>query len=461
MRLWLPLRPFALLLLLCLPFRAAEPAWRYAVALRPGGLELQIEATFAPGLTDEFSVDTGTEPYVRDVEVLRDGSWRPLPLTRDAWYLEEAPRREVHLRYRFLLDAAARGLRNRELVAERGGLVLAAPSAFLLRPWNSGRGPTASIRFATPPGSSVLCGIFRAPDGAHIIDTEDLENAPAAAFGTFRTLRLDTGDAVVEAAVPPAFGTALDEPLRAWIRGAMASIRGVAGRFPVPRATLFLVPSTRGRGVVFGSTGGRGGAAVTILAAEDLTAAHLRDDWVLTHEFIHLCVPTLDRRHAWFTEGLATYLEPLARAKQGLVTPEELWAGFLKNMPEGLPKPGDRGLDRTPTWGRTYWGGALFCLVADLEIRKATGNRQGLEDAVKALVAAGATKTVGMELKEALRIADRSLERPILMKLYLQWAEAPVAVDLEALWTELGVQREGDSVRLDASAPGAIYRRGR
>lgn len=449
------------LLLFCLPFHAGEPAWRYAVALQSGGLELKIEATFAPAHTDEFSVDTGAEPYVRDLEVLRGGSWQPLPLTRDAWYLAEAPRREVRLRYRFLLDAAARGLRNRELVADRGGLVLAAPSAFLLRPWNSGRGPTASIRFATPLGSSVLCGIFQAPDGAHVIDAEDLENAPAAAFGTFRTLRLDSGGGVVEAAVPPAFPTALDGPLRAWILGAMTSIQGVAGRFPVPRAALFLLPSTRGRGVVFGSTGGRGGAAVTILAAGDLQPADLRDDWVLTHEFIHLCVPTLDRRHAWFTEGLATYLEPLARAKQGLVTPEELWAGFLKNMPEGLPKPGDQGLDRTPTWGRTYWGGALFCLVADLEIRKATGNRQGLEDAVKALVAAGATKARAMELSETLRIADRSLERPVLMPLYLQWADSPVPVDLEALWAELGVRQEGGAVRLDASAPGAVLWRRR
>ena len=58
-------------------------------------------------------------------------------------------------------------------------------------------------------------------------------------------------------------------------------------------------------------------------------------------------------------------------------------------MPKGLPAAGDRGLDYTPTWGRTYWGGALFCLLADIDIRKRTSNRFGLQDALRAIVAAG------------------------------------------------------------------------
>ena len=41
-------------------------------------------------------------------------------------------------------------------------------------------------------------------------------------------------------------------------------------------------------------------------------------------------------------------------------------------MPKGLPQAGDQGLDNTGTWGREYWGGAMFCLLADIEIRKAT-----------------------------------------------------------------------------------------
>ena len=49
----------------------------------------------------------------------------------------------------------------------------------------------------------------------------------------------------------------------------------------------------------------------------------------------------------------------------------------MKSMPFGLPKEGDKGLDYTHTWGRTYWGGAIFCLLADIEIRQQTNNKNG------------------------------------------------------------------------------------
>jgi len=56
---------------------------------------------------------------------------------------------------------------------------------------------------------------------------------------------------------------------------------------------------------------------------------------------------------------------------------------------EGLPQAGDQGLDNTGTWGRKYWGGAMFCLLADIEIRKRTNNRRGLQDAMRGVLAAG------------------------------------------------------------------------
>ena len=84
-------------------------------------------------------------------------------------------------------------------------------------------------------------------------------------------------------------------------------------------------------------------------------------------------------------EGLATYVEPLGRARTGLIAVEQVWSELLDGLPKGLPGAGDRGLDRTPTWGRTYWGGALFWFLADVEIRRRTSGRRGL-DALRAIV---------------------------------------------------------------------------
>ena len=75
-----------------------------------------------------------------------------------------------------------------------------------------------------------------------------------------------------------------------------------------------------------------------------------------------------------------------ARARTGELSTEKVWGDLVRGLPQGLPGRGDEGLDRTHTWGRTYWGGALFWLLADVEIRERTGNRFGLEDALRAVL---------------------------------------------------------------------------
>ena len=120
--------------------------------------------------------------------------------------------------------------------------------------------------------------------------------------------------------------------------------------------------------------------SVRIIIGERATAADLARDWVLVHELTHLAFPSVPSRHHWIEEGLASYVEPVARAQAGQLDPREaVWAELAAGLPKGLPQPGDRGLDHTPTWGRTYWGGALFALLADVEIqrRRRTGRPPG------------------------------------------------------------------------------------
>ncbi len=122
-------------------------------------------------------------------------------------------------------------------------------------------------------------------------------------------------------------------------------------------------------------------------------------------------------------------------------------------MAQGLPQAGDRGLDRTRTWGRTYWGGALFCLLADIDIRRRTDNRYGLADALRAIMNA----TGGMESTRLLR--DAAVGVPVLTELYDAMRETAVATDLPALWQRLGISVDGDTVQFDDNAPLAAIRR--
>lgn len=136
-----------------------------------------------------------------------------------------------------------------------------------------------------------------------------------------------------------------------------------------------------------------------------------------------------------------------------------MWRDLVEGLPNGLPGPDDKGLDRTPTWGRTYWGGALFCLLADVEIRRRTNNRHGLEDALRAIIVAGANIEVEWKLARALQVGDQATGVHVLTELYERMGTQPVATDLPALWSQLGVEARAGTVAFDDHAPLANVRR--
>ena len=243
----------------------------------------------------------------------------------------------------------------------------------------------------------------------------------------------------------------------AWVRSSAQAVEIYYGRFPVAHLRIVVTPAS-GRGVGGGRTWAGHGGLIRVRVGESTSESDLQNDWVLVHEMTHLALPSLPAAQEWLEEGLATYVEPLARAQAGQLSAEVVWSGMVNGMPNGLPQSGDRGLDRTHTWGRTYWGGALFCLLADLEIRRRTESRSGLQDALRAILATGNMETES-EIEPLLAIGDRAVGVAVLSELYGRMKDQPIATDLEALWQRLGIERAGRSVRFIESAPEAALRR--
>jgi hypothetical protein len=131
---------------------------------------------------------------------------------------------------------------------------------------------------------------------------------------------------------------------------------------------------------------------------------------------------------------------------------------MVRDMPKGLPEKGDRGLDHTPTWGRTYWGGAMFCLLADIEIRKQTGNKAGLQQALRGIVDAGGNMTQVWPIERIFEVGDEATGTNVLADLYDRMRAQPYAPDLDALWRELGITVRRGRVTLDDRAPLAAIR---
>jgi hypothetical protein len=268
------------------------------------------------------------------------------------------------------------------------------------------------------------------------------------------------GASLIEITYGPGELAVSKDDIRHWIEHSAAAVADFYHGFPA--TTLHAMINPRAGNRISGVTYRGSEPLVVISLGAGVTRDDLDQDWVITHEMVHLAFPPVLKRHHWIEEGLATYVEPLARSRAGLLSEEKVWRWFVDGMPKGLPKTGDRGLDRTPTWGRTYWGGALFCLLADIEIRQRTANRFALDDALRAIVAAGGTMqqvTEPWSLIRALEIGDRAVGVTVLMELYGKMKADPAAVDLADLWRRLGIKENGKSLEFDDTATLAALRR--
>jgi hypothetical protein len=244
-----------------------------------------------------------------------------------------------------------------------------------------------------------------------------------------------------------------------WVQNAAESVTAYYGRFPVPHLTLRVI-AFNGDGVKHGTTWGRDGGLIRIYAGSKTSAADFADDWMLTHEMIHLAFPSMmGDEHHWIEEGLSVYVEPIARIRAGHWTAAQMWQDLIRDMPKGEPQDGDEGLDHTHTWGRTYWGGALFCFVADVEIRKQTKNKKGLEDALRGILNAGGDINDDWSIEKTLKVGDQAVGLDVLEKLYAEWKDQPVHVDLNAMWKQLGVAGNSSPAQAEDDAPLSAIRR--
>ncbi len=251
-----------------------------------------------------------------------------------------------------------------------------------------------------------------------------------------------------------------DEDLVGWVIGAGRAVASYYGTFPVPRVAVLI--HVGGRGAVSGGrTEGRGEPSIRIRVGDDATARDLSESWILVHEMVHLALPSVNG-HAWLEEGLATYVEPLVRARAGLAPADEIWTWLVWGIPKGLASARGVSLDEARGHSATYWGGAAFCFLADVEIRKRTNNRFSLDDALRGIVRAGGEVTRSWPIEKVLSEGDRATGVPVLTELYERMGKAPMPekVDLADLWKRLGVASAGERIVYDDAAPLSAVRRG-
>ncbi|MBL8706139.1 MAG: hypothetical protein JNM30_14915 [Rhodospirillales bacterium] len=437
----------------------SPPACRYDVAIgAPPEVRLDIR------------VDCGALPVARLAAVDRtlpryldgptDDAGRPLERADDGWALPAAGPRVA--RYAIRLGDMGAAERSYSAAYAVGQSVLAELSAWVLLPQPLPEGAVLHLA-PRPPAGTGFATALRGRDGGFDLPAAALRFAGYSVFGRYREQRLAPPGRAGAAAADVRVVTldqATDLPadeIAAWVDDTARAVGGFWHGFPVDRLLLVVLPQAGRDGVPYGRVIGGGGASLLLVKGERTRREQLRADWVLIHEMVHLGSPFVWRA-PWMTEGFATYFEPIIRYRAGRRSEASLWAEFAQDMPRGLDAMEREGLGQSRRG--MYWGGAIFMLLADLEIRGRTQGRQGLEDCLRQVLREGGDATRVVSLDWMIDACDRAIGGPTIRSLAQRhvWSQAPV--DLAGIWRRLGIVRRDDGqLSLDDSAPEAWLRR--
>jgi predicted metalloprotease with PDZ domain len=445
----------------CAPRAAPTPgSMQYTYAIAPpdaGSWILHVEATFEHAPSPRLTLPPDAAGAVRSMVIVDGVAETPLARTETTWLADPCLARCL-VRYAIDLQAIASSCRTFDCSRRVGDAIIGPAATWVLRPEPPG---DALIRVAVRGGESsrFATGLRRDPSSGYVLRANELGESSYTAFGTLRNTRMYVGGAKIDVALldaPLAMG---DGATIRWLSDSASCVARLFGRFPVD-ATVFVLPVRDADDVVFGRVMSLTGASVELLFGTGTPPERAHSDWVVVHELFHLGTPSFVGEAHWLEEGLATYYEPILRERAGWISERELWRHFATEMRRGLRKVGDpASLEERDDIDSTYWGGALFALLADVRIRQATMGARSLDDVMRAALAREGDATHRALAADFFRIGDEATGTHVLADLHARYAVSGEAVDLDAVWRSLGVQGPETEPVLREDAPLAAVRR--
>ena len=165
-------------------------------------------------------------------------------------------------------------------------------------------------------------------------------------------------------------------------------------------------------------------------------------DWTAPHELSHLTLPYLGRRHSWFAEGYASYMQYQVMHHMGVLS----WGNVIGRYRERMAKakrgydldhltlpaaaPRLRAAGRYPTM---YWGGAVLFLRADSRLRQESSRT--LTDVIAKYVACCRMRRQG--ISSLIRTLDEVSDTSVFSEEYSRFSTQSGFPDFETALGEL------------------------
>lgn len=258
------------------------------------------------------------------------------------------------------------------------------------------------------------------------------------AIGRFIIHQLPIGNQILKVAILNSSAKRQDEYLQ-WIAQAALAIHGVFGAYPVHRAQIVITPiGSRSEAVPWGEVQRGGSIAAHFFVDSFRPIDEFKADWTAAHELSHMFVPYIARNELYLSEGIASYYQNVARAKQGMLTPEQAWDKLLAGFKRGIRSSRRELLAHDPASMQMYWGGAALYLMADVELRKRSGGKQTLASVLKRLSQCCRPSNKSWSGAQLMTKLDKLSQTKVFSELYYQQARARRFPDLKPVLQALG-----------------------
>ncbi len=170
------------------------------------------------------------------------------------------------------------------------------------------------------------------------------------------------------------FSAAEQAKLAVWVEETYAAVVRLAGPLPVPTRVYFHRRDGAREPVPWAHTQRSSRQGVHLHVDPRFPLADFRRDWTAPHELSHLILPYLGRRHAWFAEGFASYLQYAVMQTMGVLSADEARRRYQRNLEraergyEHPRRPFVAAAPRLRAEGKypvMYWGGAAYFMQVD------------------------------------------------------------------------------------------------
>jgi len=353
--------------------------------------------------------------------------------------------------------AAKENRQNRTLSAQN---IVVSPSIWLWRPELAGS-TELHLQFRLPEGTSVSVPWQPVDSEEHrflLRDSPESSNAPAA-FGSFDYRELAVPGSTLRVALLRSEQEKDAAGIFDWVRATATDVSLAYGRFPSPMPQVLIIPVGNSRerssgAVPFGQVIRDGGETVLLYINETEPQSAFLEDWTATHEFSHLLLPYIDRRHKWISEGFAQYYQNILLARSGAYEEQHAWQKIYDGLergrlsrPELSPNEAAEGGVRTGLM-KIYWSGAAIALIADVGLRELSGGRESLDTVLEQLQTCCLPSDHVWSGPELFAQMDALTDFPVFLSLYRRYADTAGFPDTANVLERLGIQVSDSKVKV-------------